>query len=381
MDTLKRHIKAARLIFKQKFSDLNKDENSTLNSWLDEGDLNKKIYDGIENINYPDLKSRYEIIDIDKQWQRFESKSSERKLRILPSLGIAASIAIIFGLSIFVYNNIYKESEIISLNEKPSVRLILGNGEDVKLKTGNEDILLSSGDVSITNKGRQLDYSKNAGIKKIENNTLVVPKAGIYHLILSDGTKVWLNSDTKLTYPVAFVGDKRIVSLSGEAYFEVAHNKKKPFIVETSNMDIKVLGTIFNVNTHADNGNVSAVLVEGKVEVGKGENESVVLAPGQLAQRSVNGLGKNGIVVKNVDVSQYVAWKLGVFSFRKTSLSEILRRVERYYDIQTIYTREIEEEFFTGDISRDKSLESLLKVLELSTSVKFEIKGKRVYIK
>jgi len=380
MDILKRHIKIARLIFKQKFSDLEKEDNKVLDSWIEEEDHNKSMYEGFENIEYSDLKSRYGKIDVDRQWQRFESKTSGRKIRILPSLAIAASIALVLGLSIFVYNNIHKDSDIISLNQKESVRLILGNGEDIRLETGNEDITLASGNVSIKNKDKQLVYSGKTGLDKIENNTLIVPKAGFYHLILSDGTKVWLNSDTKLTYPVAFVGKMRVVNLSGEAYFEVAHNKEKPFIVETSKMDVKVLGTVFNVNTHADNGKVSAVLVEGKVEVGKNEMEKVILSPGQIAQLNING-ANSGFIVKDVDVSQYVAWKDGVFSFRGTSMSEILKRIERYYNVQIVYTKKIGEEYFTGDISRDKSLESLLNVLELSTSVKFEIKGKRVYVK
>lgn len=381
MDILKRHIEAARLIFKQKFSDLDKDDNSVLDSWLEEGDLNKRIYEGIENIDYSHLKARYKKIDVDKQWQRFESKTSRRKLRILPAIGIAASIAIIFGLSVFFYNNIYKESEIVFLNKKPAVRLILGNGEDIRLENGNEDIALASGNVLIQKKKKQLVYSGKNGLNEMEKNTLVVPKAGFYHLILSDGTKVWLNSDTRMTYPVVFNGNKRVVNLTGEAYFEVAHNKEKPFIVRTSRMDVKVLGTVFNVNTHADNGNVSTVLVKGKVEVGKGNKKQVILTPGQMAQLMVNEIEEHDFIVKDVDVSQYIAWKEGLFCFRNTSLSEILRRIERYYDVKTVYTREIEEEFFTGDISRDKSLRSVLKVLELSTSVKFEIKGKRVYIK
>ncbi len=380
MDILKRHIKVARLIFKQKFSDLDKGDNSALHSWIEEGDLSKRIYEGLENADYSDLKSRYEKIDVDKQWRRFESKASGRRIRILPSLGIAASIAIIFGLSIFVYNNIHKDSEVIALNQKQSVRLILGNGEDIKLGTGNEDITLTSGEVSIKNKGKRLVYSGKSDLDKIENNTLIVPKAGFYHLILSDGTKVWLNSDTRLTYPVAFVGKKRVVNLSGEAYFEVAHNKEKPFIVETSKMDIKVLGTVFNVNTHADNGKISAVLVEGKVEVGKNEMEKVVLSPGQIAELNIKN-SDTGFTVKDIDVSQYIAWKDGVFCFRGTPMSEILKRVGRYYDVEIVYTKQIGEDYFTGDISRDKPLESLLNVLELSTSVKFEIKGKRVYIK
>lgn len=198
-------------------------------------------------------------------------------------------------------------------------------------------------------------------------------------MVLSDGTKVWLNADSKIKYPVSFGQDKREVSLRGEGYFEVAKDSARPFIMSTDKMDVKVLGTTFDVNTYEDEGKSFVVLVEGLVEVSAGKGESRIITPGYMAEVDMHDVQAK-IHVSKCDTEHYIAWKSGNFSFRNASLTEILKRVSRYYDVTVIREQVFEEEYYTGDVSSDVSLESLLAVIESSTSVSFKVERKIVYV-
>ena len=190
---------------------------------------------------------------------------------------------------------------------------------------------------------------------------------------------MWLNADSKMKYPVSFGKDKREVSLHGEGYFEVAKDSTRPFIVSTEKMDVKVLGTTFDVNTYEDEGKSFVVLVEGLVEVSAGKGESRIITPGHMAEVNMYDTQAK-IQISKCDAEHYIAWKNGNFSFRNASLTEILKRVSRYYDVTVIREQVFEEEYYTGDVSSDVSLESLLAVIESSNSVSFKVERKIVYV-
>ena len=304
---------------------------------------------------------------------------SQRRLRVR-YWSVAASIVLLIGLSYFGYQQIpfHSEQKTYISPGKLQATITLANGQMVDLHSGQQQLEEQDG-TSIVQDSGCLVYSSVLSGKKTLYNTVSVPKGGEYRLCLSDGTKVWLNADSKIKYPVSFGQDKREVSLRGEGYFEVAKDSARPFIMSTDKMDVKVLGTTFDVNTYEDDGKSFVVLVEGLVEVSAGKGESRIITPGYMAEVDMHDVQAK-IHVSKCDTEHYIAWKSGNFSFRNASLTEILKRVSRYYDVTVIREQVFEEEYYTGDVSSDVSLESLLAVIESSTSVSFKVERKIVYV-
>jgi ferric-dicitrate binding protein FerR (iron transport regulator) len=206
-------------------------------------------------------------------------------------------------------------------------------------------------------------------------NSLIVPRGGEYKLILADGTKVWINSESSVRYPTVFAGREREVYLTGEAYFEVAKNPSKPFIVKTDKGDVKVLGTHFNVNSYPDAKSFKATLIEGSVQV-NANADGKILKPGQ--QAVINHSGHLS-VLEDVNTDQVVAWKNGLIQFHKASLVEIMQQVERWYDIKVIFPNHSSSLKFTGKMSRNVNLDNLIEIFKFQ-GVKFRIEGKTITV-
>ena len=233
----------------------------------------------------------------------------------------------------------------------------------------------------IRSDNKQLSYHSDKQTGKTKFNTLKIPRGAEYFVILSDSTRVWLNSETTLKYPVVFESGPRIVELTGEAYFEIAPDKEKPFIVLTEDQKVEALGTAFNINSYAENQSIQTTLVEGKVKVYP-ENKSekgVVLDPGQQA---VYLPGEDIIEVQNVNIDEYISWKDGFFHFREKSLKEMMVTLGRWYDINAEFEDSSKAEIkFTGVIKRYEEFNRILELLEKTEEVKFEIDNKDVSIK
>lgn len=241
--------------------------------------------------------------------------------------------------------------------------LRMADGAEILLDTNHrEEILTQSGIVLSAKSGEGLVYDlTKLNIAQKENltkqySTLETPKGGTYQLMLSDGTKVWLNSASKLKFPLLFSGNTRSVEIEGEVYFEVAHRKMTPFVVKSRDQEIKVLGTVFNINAYANESLVKTTLVEGSIAISTGTVSKVIL-PGQEAQ-----VGKHTINVKQVDVAQAVAWKNGYFKFDKLTVSEIMRQVERWYDVEVVYDSAFRDELFVGKIQRSAGIAELISI-------------------
>jgi ferric-dicitrate binding protein FerR (iron transport regulator) len=194
--------------------------------------------------------------------------------------------------------------------------------------------------------------------------------------VLADGTKVWLNAASSLRFPAAFAGKERIVELNGEGYFEVAKNASMPFHVRVHDMDVQVLGTHFNINAYTDETAMRTTLLEGSVQVSQGE-QTQLLTPGQQAAASQNGQIQ---LADGVDVEEVMAWKNGMFQFQGADLETILRQAARWYDIDVEYKQRISDRF-SGQISKNVNLSQLLKILELTGKVHFEIEGRKIIVK
>ncbi|MBL1408266.1 FecR family protein [Sphingobacterium faecale] len=252
---------------------------------------------------------------------------------------------------------------------KSNAVIKLSNGEVVELSGSKNGVIM----------GESLTYEDGALIVPLTGSEALTceihtPRGGQYQVTLSDGTKVWLNADSKLTYPSQFDLDKRVVELVGEAYFEVAKNivdnVNKPFVVKTKKQEIEVLGTSFNTTAYMDDDCTYTTLVEGKVQIKDGKKE-VFLSPGEQCMTTASGL----LEKKRVDVSQFVAWRNDEFFFYETELKEVVRMLGRWYDFETVNEESIPDTHMYGTISREKRLTEVIHLIQAS-GLKFRIEKK-----
>jgi Fe2+-dicitrate sensor, membrane component len=239
---------------------------------------------------------------------------------------------------------------------------------------GNGIIATQNGSDVVLNNGQLIYKTKNhAGVAY---NTMTTPKGRQFSLVLPDGTKAWLNAGSSLRYPTAFVGKERKVEVTGEVYFEVAKNERMPFKVKVNErMEVVVLGTHFNINSYSNEASINTTLLEGSVQISN-ETQNQILKPGQ--QANVNSDQKINIV-NNVNLKKVMAWKNGVFDFDDASLQEVMRQLERWYDIEVVYEKGVPDIEFVGTLARDLSLEDILKGLKLS-EVNLRIEGRKLIV-
>jgi len=261
--------------------------------------------------------------------------------------------------------------------------LTLTDGEQVVLNDSTvHQLAKQTGSSIIKAAGGILIYKANSSAENSGTetgakifNTITTPRGGQYQIILPDGTHVWLNAASSLKFPAAFKGGRRLVELNGEAYFEVAKDKQKPFIVHTDNQEVEVLGTHFNVSSYA-NETTKTTLLEGSVKV-LAQAHQKVLVPGEQAQTSTDA---KVIKVMPVSVEDAIAWKNGYFVFNDEKLESIMQRVSRWYDVECQFEGKQGELSFLGVVERSKNISSLLKVLESTGNVHFKIEGRKIIV-
>lgn len=316
---------------------------------------------------------------------RLKCSERKRKMIIFKRISIAASVLLILGLSYFKLIN---KEQIIETPNKIEIGsdkaiLTLENGNQIALEKGKK---YQTGKAN--SNGEELVYAReeetsNEG--QLLYNCLTIPRGGQFFVQLSDGTKVWLNSDSKLKYPIEFhKGKMRTVELVyGEAFFKVSpstdHNRDS-FSVLTKGQVVNVLGTEFNISAYNDNNVIATTLIEGKVVVQKGDSEKV-LKPNQ---QSITENGSDLIDVIEIDASQEISWVNGMFTFNEEPLDEMMRTLSRWYDAEIIFESAERKKFvFTGILARSKSVEDLLKLIEATSEgeVKFEVDDKKIIIK
>ncbi|QEM11632.1 FecR family protein [Mucilaginibacter rubeus] len=260
--------------------------------------------------------------------------------------------------------------------------LTLAGGKSIVLDSAANGALASNGKCKVNKVGDGklvydvLPNATHAGVNAVLYNTLTIPPGGQYQVVLPDGTQVWLNSSSSLSYPTEFTGNSRTVKLTGEAYFEVAKNKDKPFYVEMNNVQVKVLGTHFNISAYADDKDLTTTLLEGSVQISK-SGSLALLRPGQQA---VIGSDGNAIDVSKANISQAMAWKNGYFMFNDDNIVDIMKKVSRWYDADIEYQGNFANQRFGGTFTRSKSITDLLKNLEQISNVHFKITGRRITV-
>lgn len=264
--------------------------------------------------------------------------------------------------------------------------LTLDDGSRINLDDAKNGLLATENNTDIKKVlAGQVEYSAgtNQAVTQVKYNTLTTPMGGQYQLILPDGSKVWLNAGSSLHFPTAFAGKERRVELKGEAYFEVAKNRAMPFKVIANDMEVKVLGTHFNVMAYEDEKSMNTTLLEGSVQVLKGSGR-VYLEPGEEAVLNKTSGNMN---VSTADIEQAVAWKNGYFIFSDENIESIMRKVSRWYNVDVTFKGNMNNKDFVGTISRNKNVSELLQMLELTGAVHFSIvpgdasgKGRRIIV-
>lgn len=314
-----------------------------------------------------------------KVWQRIHNLDKQ-KPKVLPLYWryAAAIMVVLFSAGLLLYK--FKAPKAIapalvaSGKDVPPgtnrATLVLANGKHIQLSEQMDGINVSGDLIRYDNGTVLLDHPAQQYL------TLTVPKAGKYKLKLSDGTQVWLNAASSLSYPSVFEGRERVVEVEGEAYFEVQHDAAHPFIVKTTKQTIKVLGTAFNINTYIEE-KAATTLVHGSVALRAANGATKVLSPGQQAI-----LKGDAFEVNKVNTQDYVAWKEDLIVLNNQGLREIFGQLARWYDVDFVNIEAIDtNRTLSGEIPRNIHLSAILQALEEQLHVKFEINGRRIMIK
>lgn len=302
-----------------------------------------------------------------------------------PKIAAAASILLLLSAGIYfilrrskpaddaaqniAYKNILPGGNNAILTLANGKRVILTGARNGKLATESDAVINKTADGRIA-------YAANSsgGGEEIAYNTMTTPNGGQYTLVLSDGTAVILNAASSITYPTKFSGTERKVELTGEAYFEVTHNKAMPFHVVTKTEDVEVLGTHFNINSYDNEPAVKTTLLEGSVKVTAGGHQQII-KPGEQAV-----LANNRIAVKQVDVEESVAWKNGYFLFKDASIESVMRQLARWYNIDVIYKGPIPQDSFQGEVSKFRNMGQVINVLQETKGVHFKSEGRTIIV-
>jgi transmembrane sensor len=310
-----------------------------------------------------------------------------------PWLRYAAVILLVLGASLFLFLFQQKSSPEIKVavqsapvkNDVEPGRqgavLTLADGRTVVLDSMQNGIVATQNGSKILLNNGQLTYNKNAAVAATtEFNAISTPRGRQFQLTLSDGTKVWLNAASSLRYPTFFNGKERRVEITGEAYFEVAKNAQMPFKVSINKeTEIEVLGTHFNVNSYENESSINTTLLEGSVKVHH-HTENTVIKPGQQAQvvQADNDPSKIKVIT-SVNLAKVMAWKNGVFDFENATLEEVMRQLERWYDVDVVYEKGIPNLEFFGRMGRDLNLSNVLRGLQIS-KVHFRLEEKKLIV-
>ena len=388
MKEFERAHQIVNLIVAEKKRHLSEEEQSLLNEWICAEESNKRLYESL--ISEGNSQNKSKLLSEFKEKDAYDkfvelTKVSMVRSRLWQILKYAAVLIPLIVASYFFYqqtNNTEAESQLTNIDFQPGTSkavLVLEDGHIVNLEE-EEDFDFVSEDIDIINDNSAIEYraSNNRISKpKLRYNILKVPRGGEYQLSLSDGTKVWLNSETEIKFPVIFCNMKREIFLKGEAYFEVEEDKECPFIVNTSSISLKVLGTSFNVRAYGDENQTTSTLVSGKVLLRELETQKeIALVPNEQAVTA-----SKETVVRTVDVDPYIAWMEGRILFEENTIEEIFNDLSRWYNFEIEYASQDARNLrYSIDVMKYESLSEVLNILELTERIKFEINENKLLI-
>lgn len=375
------------LIYRVLAGEADDEERKNLDVWLQEDEVHQRWFHEIKQVWYTARFSfTWKEVYKSDAWKAIESRYGavrrRKMLRIVWS--VAAAVVVLLGFSLLLWPDNDTEPAVVMAQKaigdpgEAKALLVLSSGVRVELDKVADDTI-REGNLSILNTKESIDYSslKKSDEKKSVYNELIVPTGGEYRLVLSDGTVVYMNSESKLKYPVHFAGDKRMVKLEGEAYFEVAHDQEHPFIVVTEQLDVTVLGTGFNVMAYKGDARTEVTLVNGKVNVNSGKISKDLLPNQQFVKYNANG----GYMVREVDVNKYVTWKNGILNYDAMLLEELSDRLSRWYGVHFFFVKEkLKYLKFTGAFKKYDNISHILELMEATMEVTFQINGETVIV-
>jgi len=317
------------------------------------------------------------------------NKATSKKYGIRHAWPAIAGAAALICMGIFLYiqqrqndKNMPDPTVVQSTKRSPSITLgskrallTLSNGEQIMLDSMSEKMLSQQLGTTVKKTQGKLHYIDDAthqGDQPSQQNTISTPSGSEFELLLPDGTNVWLNAGSSITYPTRFSGAYRTIKLLGEAYFDVAKNKDQPFVIDANGTQIKVLGTQFNVHAYQNEETVKTTLVAGAILV-----KSKKLKPGQQA---ITFPASEKIMISAVDLQEATAWRQGYFFFADEELTTVMNTLARWYNIEVTYSGNLQGKTFGGTISRYEDFNKLLKAIELTGSVHFQVNGRRVMV-
>lgn len=381
-------VRLARGIGKSLLNEDNKQMDDEVSEWVNESNRGKRILGELRNLDfYVEKEAKKREIEKCYSWEEFMTwrRRYERRRKLLVVRCVAA-VAILFLVSTCVWfaNKGEEKSQFMFQSEiKPGclrASLILNDGQEIILDK-RLSLMESDSSVVLSNEKGELAY-RNVREKSGESsiNTLRVPCGGEYQLMLADGTRVRVNSESELVFPTCFNSDRREVFLKGEAYFQVAPDSDKPFYVRVNDYIVKVTGTSFNVTSYTDDPCTMTTLVEGKVSVyGNDSTWNCDLTPGHMLKFDK---GTARVTSEECDPRIYTSWIDGEFKFRDMRLEDIMKKLNRWYDFEVAYEEEeLKDLRFSGAAEKYNPVEFLLKMIEEVTKVRFDIEGKRIMVK
>jgi transmembrane sensor len=378
------HFQRAELIAKFLQNKTSPKEELLLNEHLQQNEKDRELLASFKNTQAVKEELDYiNEIDVRQAWKQVKAKRNDH--RIQPMFRWLAGAAAIAGIALILLwpktpahdpgiiadsSGKYKNDILPGSNK---AQLQLSNGEVVEL-TDNIDSLLEKNGTKIIGKSGELNYTTASGqpSPEILYNTLRVPKAGTYRIILPDGSKVWMNALSELRYPIQFAGHERRVKLKGEAYFEINKDFKRPFKVDVDEASVEVLGTHFNVSAY--DVNMTTTLLEGRVKVNYKQHESI-LKPGQEAF-----IAENALNIQQADLDKAIAWKENIFYFKEDGIENIMEQMARWYDLEIIYEGKIPAATFSGSINRNAKLSEVLELLSFTSGYKFDIVERKLKV-
>jgi fecR protein len=394
----------AQIIIRIKLGAASAEEREVLGGWLDECEENRQLYKNIirwkcigerlrleDEINQTtDFKRVHRIVS---RRLAYKNSGQKRWIRVAWTSGVAA--VCLYG--VFFIWNLTRQPEISLVTSEPrkaqetklspkrgKVMLVLEDGRQIGLERNASDSIKLA-QITIVEAGKSLQYKPIVDSIPPQEviHKIYTTVGGDYSLVLSDGTRVWLNAETELEYPVQFAGKERMVKLTGEAYFEVMPDAERPFIVETGNMRTRVLGTSFNINAYTNEGAIYTTLLSGRVEVSLADATGLDVAPVVLkpGMQSSWKQGASGIELREVDLDNVIAWRYGVFVFNEDNLDVVTRVLSRWYGVQFVEDEGgVGRHTFSGKMSKDEKLESILKILTLAGGPEFKREGDTIRV-
>lgn len=383
------------LLARKLYGTLIASEEAELEVWLNKNPDNREILEKLlsENIRKQEMEHLNEFDEesaLKNVWARIgrpESLGRSTLRSYMIKMAAAAAVVIMLSVGFWIFKVKSPVKRLSYKVEKTEIApganramLILSNGSKIDLqaaKSGN--IAYQGGAVVSKRADGKIDYQGDGSTQPGTTdafNTLAVPKGGQYELTLPDGTRVWLNAASSLTYPVAFNGKERAVRLAGEAYFEVAKHPGKPFLVNVDDKQtVEVLGTHFDIRAYNDDPDIRTTLLEGSVKI-SAKNSHIIIKPGQMAVNNP----ETPLIVRNADLDEVMAWKNGLFVFNDERMEDVLRRVARWYDIDVEYETDVSKKKLRGIVSKYKSIRELLDNITLTSGIHYKIEGRRVIL-